>query len=147
MIVTYPNDILGKKSRPVSTEDISNSKIKNLIKEMRAEITKLDGIGLAAVQIGDLKRIILVLVDGEYKVFINPKIIRKSWKKIAIEEACLSVPGQSGYVKRHQNVTIQALDENGSATKEKYSDLPAIIFQHEIDHLDGILFIDRICPV
>ena len=108
---------------------------------------KADGIGLAAVQIGVLKRVILVLIDGEYKAFINPKITKKSWKKIAIEEACLSVPRKFGYVKRHQNITIQALDENGNAAKETYENLPAIIFQHEIDHTDGILFIDKICPV
>ena len=61
-----------------------------------------------------------------------------------LEEACLSVPEKSGYVKRYQNITVEALDENGNNIKEKYEDLPAIIFQHEIDHTNGILFIDKI---
>ncbi len=85
MIIIYPNDILRKKSQPVSAGDISNLKIKSLIREMRGEVSKADGVGLAAVQIGILKRVILVLIDNKFMAFINPRIIRKSWKKIIIE--------------------------------------------------------------
>src|SRR3989338_9556391 len=144
MIITLANDILRKKSKEVSLKRIKSPEILDLIKKMRAEVKKADGIGLAAVQIGILERVILVLVDGEFKAFINPKIIKKSWKKIAIEEACLSVPGKSGYVRRHQTIVVQALDENGNKIKPKFDELPAIILQHEIDHLNGILFIDKI---
>lgn len=111
---------------------------------MRAEVAKSDGVGLAAVQIGTPKRIILVLIDGSFRAFINPRTIRRSWKKIIIEEGCLSLPGKNGLVKRHYSVTISAVDERGNRVKEKFNGLPAVILQHEIDHLNGILFIDKL---
>ncbi|MFH1193422.1 MAG: peptide deformylase [bacterium] len=144
MIVTYPNEILRKKSEPVKTADIGSGEIKELIAEMRKTIKKENGVGLAAVQIGVLKQVILVEIDGNVHAFINPQIIRKSWKKIAIEEGCLSVPGKNGFVKRSANVSVLAYDEAGDKVKIKAEGLTAIIFQHEIDHTNGILFIDKI---
>ncbi|MBU1179477.1 peptide deformylase [Patescibacteria group bacterium] len=144
MIIVYPDKLLRQKSSPVKPEEISGPEIKKLIADMREWIKKADGVGLAAVQIGALKRVILVEVDGELKVFINPKITRKSWKKTAIEEGCLSVPGKHGYVNRSEKISVKALDESGKEIKLRAAGVPAIIFQHEIDHLEGILFIDKI---
>ena len=145
MIITYPNQILRKKSKSVQADLINSAEIKKLIQDMRYWIKKAGGVGLAAVQIGALKRIILVEIEeGKPIVFINPQITKKSWKKTAIEEACLSVPDKSGYVKRSEKIHLKAIDENGKKIKFKVSGLTSIIFQHEIDHLNGVLFIDKI---
>jgi len=145
MIITYPNEILRKKSNLVTLDEIKSGKIKKLIKEMRENLVDEKGIGLAAVQIGVHKRVVLVEVDeGEVNAYINPVIKRKSLKKIAIEEGCLSVPGKHGYVKRSETIWLEALDETGKKLKLKARGLPAIVFQHEIDHTNGILFIDKI---
>ncbi len=144
MIVTYPNELLRQKSAPVTPEEIKSGEIKAIIAEMQKELKKADGIGLAAVQIGVLKQIILVEVEGSVHAFLNAKIIKKSWKKIAVEEGCLSVPGQNGYVKRSASLKLSALDENGEKITLETQGLTSIIFQHEIDHTNGILFIDKL---
>ena len=145
MIITYPNQILRKKSKPIKAEEFFSSETKKLIQDMRHWIKKAGGVGLAAVQIGILRRIILVEVkENRPEVFINPKITRRSWKKISIEEACLSVPGKFGPVKRSETINVEAINENGEKIKFKAKGLPAIIFQHELDHLEGILFIDKV---
>jgi len=147
MIIIHPNELLRKKSETVSAEEIKNGEIKKLIAEMKKTLKHADGVGLAAVQIGVLKRVILVEVDGTAHAFINPKITRKSWKKISIEEGCLSVPGKNGYVKRSAKIAVDALDENGKEVKLKAEELTSIIFQHEIDHTNGILFIDKLIKI
>jgi peptide deformylase len=144
MIVTLPNKILREKSKPVPPEMFLSSEIKNLISAMREEIKISNGVGLAAVQIGELWRVILVENDGHYNAFVNPEIIKKSWSKIALEEGCLSVPGKFGYVRRHKSVIVHAVDETGKEVEVKAQGLPAVVFQHEIDHLNGVLFIDKL---
>jgi len=143
MIITYPNEILRKKSSTISPSRATSKEIKSLIKKMRGEVAKADGVGLAAVQIGVPERIILVSVDGVFEAFINPMIVKKSWKRMVIEEGCLSLQGKMGFVKRHKGLTMRALDENGKKIIFKATGLTSAIFQHEIDHLNGILFIDR----
>jgi len=150
-IVKYPNPILRKKSEEVKevTEDI-----KKLGQDMIQTMMEKDGIGLAAPQIGELKRIIVVYPIQERsleekakktpQVFINPKIIKKSKEAIIDEEGCLSLPGLFLKIKRAKEVEIEALNERGEKIKIKTEGLPARVFQHEIDHLDGILFIDRL---
>lgn len=136
--------MLRQKSKPVPPDMVLSSQIKKLIKRMRREVKIAGGVGLAAVQIGELWRVILIETDGEFRAFINPEIIKKSWKKISIEEGCLSVPGANGYVKRSASVRVEALDENGKKAELKAEGIAAIIFQHEIDHTNGILFIDKL---
>lgn len=141
-IVKYPNSILRKKCEEVKeiTEDI-----KKLGQEMMTIImTENQGLGLAAPQIGELKRIIVVQTEKGPEVFINPEIIKKSKKTEIREEGCLSFPGLFLKIKRAKEAEIEALDLQGEKIKIKAEDLPARVFQHEIDHLDGILFIDRI---
>jgi peptide deformylase len=144
MIVTLPDKILREKSKPVAPDKILSSETKNLIKQMREEVAAAGGVGLAAVQIGVLKQVILVEIDGKFSAFINPKITKRSWKKIAAEEGCLSVPGKFGMVKRNERVTVRAIDEAGNKIEMKTKGIPAVIFQHEIDHTNGILFIDKL---
>lgn len=140
-IKEYGEPILREKALPV--EEVT-PEILNLIKDMAETMYTASGVGLAASQVGVPKRIILV--DGEEDgliVLINPMII-KSEGEVVEEEGCLSVPDIYTQVKRSSKVTIKALNENGDPIEITKEDLIARALQHEIDHLDGILFIDRI---
>ena len=140
-IKEYGDPVLREKALPV--EEIT-PEILNLIKDMAETMYTASGVGLAASQVGVPKRIILI--DGEEDgliVLINPMII-KSEGEVVAEEGCLSVPDIYSKVKRSSKVTIKALNENGDPIEITKEDLIARALQHEIDHLDGILFIDRI---
>ena len=106
-----------------------------------------NGIGLAAVQVGVLKRLITIDVPkfGKYTM-INPKIIYKSEEKSSYEEGCLSLPGIASMVERSKNITVEFMDIDGKIKKKDADGLLATCIQHEIDHLDGILFVDRLLP-
>ena len=140
-IKEYGEPVLREKALPV--KEIT-PEILNLIKDMAETMYTASGVGLAALQVGVPKRIILV--DGEEDgliVLINPVII-KSEGEVVAEEGCLSVPDIYSQVKRSSKVTIKALNENGDPIEITEEGLIARALQHEIDHLDGILFIDRI---
>ena len=140
-IITHPNPILRKKSQPVA--DVFAPEIKKLIPQMIQIMLGHDGVGLAAPQIGRNIRLIVVrYLDGDL-VLINPKICKKSWLKEWDEEGCLSVPGIVGDVKRCKKITVKFLDENGKLRQLTGQGLLARVIQHEVDHLDGILFIDK----
>lgn len=138
------DDILRKKSRPVEEID---EKIQQLIDDMYETLkVSNDGIGIAAPQVGILKRVIIVDLsseggEGPYKL-INP-VIKKAKGEQICREGCLSVPGVLGDVVRPKEVVVEALNEKGKKVTIKASDLLAIVLCHEIDHLDGILFIDK----
>ena len=103
-----------------------------------------NGIGIAAVQVGIKERIILVDLGREGIVaFLNPEIISRSKKMIEFEEGCFSVPDIYGIVNRHRSVTVKAVSLEGKERTLKLKGLYSVVFQHEIDHLDGILFIDK----
>jgi peptide deformylase len=140
-IKEYGESILREKALPV--KEIT-PEILSLIRDMAETMYTVSGVGLAALQVGVPKRIILV--DGEEDgliVLINPIII-KSEGEVVAEEGCLSVPDIYSQVKRSSKVTIKALNENGDPIEITEEGLTARALQHEIDHLDGILFIDRI---
>ncbi|MBA7498389.1 Peptide deformylase 1 [subsurface metagenome] len=140
-IKEYGDPVLREKALPV--KEIT-PEILNLIKDLAETMYTASGVGLAALQVGIPKRIILV--DGEEDgliVLINPMII-KSEGEVVAEEGCLSVPDIYSQVKRSSKVTIKALNENGDPIEITKEGLTARALQHEIDHLDGILFIDRI---
>ncbi len=140
-IKEYGEPDLREKALPV--KEIT-PEILNLIKDMAETMYTASGVGLAASQVGVLKRIILV--DGEEDeliVLINPVII-KSEGEVVEEEGCLSVPDIYSQVKRSSKVTIKALNKNGDLIEITKEGLTARALQHEIDHLDGILFLDRI---
>lgn len=137
------DDLLRKKSRPVEEID---EKIIQLLDDMHETLkASNDGIGLAAPQIGILKRLIVIDLtaeEGEVYKLINPVIVKSKGEQVC-REGCLSVPGMLGDVTRPKEVVVEALDVNGKKITIKAKDLLAIVLCHEIDHLDGVLFIDK----
>lgn len=147
-ILSGDSKVLREVAKPVPIKDIQSKKIQNLLKKMkRAMHAEEDGVAIAAPQIGESLRIFIVngrmLDDNEDLVFINPEIVRLSRKKEEMEEGCLSLRYLYGKVKRSEKATVRALDENGRRFEVGASGLMAQIFQHETDHLNGILFIDK----
>jgi len=140
-IKKYPDPVLKKKA--VEIAEIS-SDIKRLAQDLAETMVKRDGVGLAAQQVGELKRIIAVQTEESPIVFINPKIIKKSKETEVMEEGCLSFPNLYLKIKRPREVEIEALSIDGEKKQIKAEGLLVRVLQHEIDHLDGILFIDRI---
>ena len=138
------DEILRKKSREV---DIIDDKIQTLIDDMIETMYKYNGVGLSAVQVGVLKRVVVIdIEDGEgARVFINPKITSTKGEH-EVEEGCLSFPNQFAKIIRPAEVTIEALNEEGKKIKLKGTGLLAQAISHELDHLDGILFVDKIIP-
>ncbi len=139
-VVVEGDEILRKKSKPVEKID---KKLLELIEDMKETMYKYDGIGLAAVQVGILKRIVVYdLGDGLNKgVLINPVIKQRKGKQWC-EEGCLSVPNVFGDVQRPAKVVVEALNEKGENITISAKELLAVCLSHEIDHLDGKLFID-----
>ena len=145
-ILIIPDPLLRKVSDPVSSV---NTEIKNLMDDMLETMYAAPGIGLAAVQIGVLKRIIVIDLskDGEKKnplFIVNPEITFKSNELISYEEGCLSIPNQFAEVKRPSSCKVNFLDYNGQKKEINANGLLATCIQHEVDHLDGILFIDHL---
>lgn len=140
-IKQYDNPILRKKAEEVERIDWQ---IRSLIDDMRETMQDAGGVGLAAPQVGVLKRIIVVEGETVPIVFIDPVIIKKSRKKISGQEGCLSLPGLVLRVKRAKRIEVEAIDEDGKEIVIKADGLFSRILQHEIDHLDGILFVDRL---
>lgn len=143
-VLHEPNTELRVISQPVALERVGSEELRKLIQDMRETMEQENGVGIAAPQIGVHDRVIIAETDEGPTAFINPEIMERSFKTANSEEGCLSVPGTWGIVKRHRSVTVKAWHEDGSQTQFKADGLLAVIFQHEIDHLDGILFIDRV---
>lgn len=133
------DEVLRKKSREIETID---NKIRELAMDMLDTMYKNDGIGLAAPQVGILKRLIVIDIGEGPKVFINP-VITKSSGKQTCEEGCLSFPNTFGNVDRPETITVEAFDLDGNKIKVKAKELEAVCLCHEIDHLDGIVFLDK----
>jgi peptide deformylase len=144
-ILSYPDPELKKKSQPVT---VINEKTKELVRDMVDTMYDAPGVGLAAPQIGVHQRVIVIDVAGkdeqpELIVAINPAIVHADGESFE-EEGCLSVPKYAANVRRHARVVVRGLNLEGEEVTWKADGLLAIAFQHEIDHLDGILFIDHI---
>jgi peptide deformylase len=139
----YGCPVLREKSRLLTSNELQKKEIKQLFLDMEKTMIEKDGIGLAAPQIGENIRVVVINTDDGSVVLVNPKIIKKSFKKEIMEEGCLSLPEIFGLVKRSQNVNLVALDKNGKKIKFKAKGMFARVIQHEVDHLDGVLFIDR----
>ncbi len=140
-IITNPHQTLRTKASDVPAEEIS--KLLSFINQMEKTMLKKDGLGLAANQVDTLKRIIVINTKEGPMTIVNPKLSRKSIKKEEGEEGCLSIPGVYGIVKRHFRVTATGFSKQGKPIKIKASGLMARVLQHEVDHLNGILFTDR----
>ena len=134
------DELLRKKSKKV---DEINDRILTLIKDMKETMYAEDGVGLAAPQVGILKRIAVIDVGEGSINLINPEILETEGKYLD-EEGCLSIPGQQGMVLRPEKVRVKALNEKGEQFILEGEGLLARAICHEIDHLDGILFIDKL---
>ncbi|WIF94582.1 peptide deformylase [Caminicella sporogenes] len=132
--------ILRKVSKTVDKID---DKIKELIDDMAETMYNADGVGLAAPQVGILKRVIVIDIGGGLIELINPEILSEKGKQIDIE-GCLSVPNVTGKVERPERVKVKGLDRNGEEVIIEAKGLLARAFCHEIDHLNGILFVDKL---
>ncbi len=139
-ILTKGNPVLKKKSKSVAKITPKHHK---LIRDMVETMIEAPGIGLAAPQVGILERIIVLIVDEKIICVINPKIVKKSGKQTC-NEGCLSVPGLEAPVERYEKVTVKGLDKSGKPVSYEVEEIDAVVFQHEIDHLDGILFVDKV---
>jgi len=145
-ILTYPNDFLRKPTKDVETIDDA---IQEIIENMAETMYEAPGVGLAAIQAGIDKSIIVYDPEADaekrdYKALINPKIVASESETVSENEGCLSVPDFRSDVKRAETVAVEGLDRNGKAVRISANGLLSVILQHEIDHLNGILFIDRI---
>lgn len=139
------DEILKKVSRNV---EVIDEKIQTLIDDMLETMHKFNGVGLAAVQVGILKRIVVIHIDYENEeplILINPEIIKQKGAQ-TVEEGCLSFPNKFAKIVRPEEVTIEALDRNGEKIKLTGKGLLAQAVSHEIDHLNGEVFIDKILP-
>ncbi len=157
-IVLLPDPVLRRKARPVTKFD---SNLQTLIDDMVETMRDAPGVGLAAPQVGISERLLVVeygeeeeTEDGEIieypkklYVLINPEIVKTSEEKVMGVEGCLSIPGLVGEVERFEAIQIKALNRRGQPTKVKAEGWLARIFQHEIDHLDGIVYPDRATKV
>jgi len=139
-ILTQGDPVLGKVCRPVEKFDI---KLHNLIDDMRETLAESNGVGLAAPQIGILRRVV-VLLDAEENVIelVNPVIIHTEGEQTGLE-GCLSVPGKYGVVTRPFKATVRAQDRNGEFFEVSGEEIVARCFCHELDHLDGHLFVEH----
>lgn len=138
------DEILRKKSRKV---EVIDEKIKVLVEDMIETMYKYNGVGLAAPQVGILKRVVVIdLYDNNGPlVLINPEILKEKGEQ-EVEEGCLSFPNQFAKIIRPAEVTVKYQDLDGKEVKLKAKELLAQAISHEVDHLDGILFVDKIIP-
>lgn len=140
LIVKQPDEVLRKKAKEV-TKITPN--VQKLMADMAETMYDAQGVGLAAPQVGILKRVIVIDVGDEHGLIamINPEIVEREGEQFGAE-GCLSIPGLNGDVRRAQTVTVRGLDREGQSLSVTGSGLLARALQHEIDHLDGILFTD-----
>ncbi len=139
MILQSSDPILFKKCRPVEAFD---EKLHTLLDDMKETLTDADGAGLAAPQVAVLKRVCVVMTDDGYFELVNPEVRSASGEQTGIE-GCLSVKGKYGTVTRAEKLTVTAYDRYGKKKKYKVEGFTARAFQHEMDHLDGILYTSK----
>ena len=147
-VLTYPHKILEKKAIPVNREE----NISSLLTDMLETLIHITGLGLAAPQVGVSKQIILyndlTVKDGHnFVALINPEIIETEGIYISEEEGCLSVPGVRDTIKRFQKIRVKGLTQDMKPVDFIAEDFLAVILQHEIDHLNGILFLNHLSPL
>ena len=145
-ILTYPDPFLRQAVKPVTTFD---ERIQKITEDMADTMYDAPGVGLAAIQAGIDKRILVFDPEADpekraFQVLINPEIVESRGETVSENEGCLSVPDFRSNVKRSEFVVVEGLDRHGNPLKIETSGILSVILQHEIDHLNGILFIDRI---
>ncbi len=148
-IVTYPDKFLEKPTKPIENID---SALQDIIQNMGETMYQAPGIGLAAIQVGIDKTMLIYDISPEEEgrslnVLINPRIVECEGEVLSENEGCLSVPDYRSDVKRFTSILVEAVDRDGNPMRFEAHDFLSIVLQHEIDHLNGKLFIDRISPL
>ena len=148
-ILINPHPLLRKISDKINPEKIGRRDFQELLGDIKETMLKKDGAGLAAPQIGQNIRLVVIHHNEKIYFLINPKITKRSWARETEEEGCLSVLNKQGeiiygHVERHKKVSCTYLDEQGKTKKISADKIMSRIIQHELDHLDGILFIDKL---
>ncbi|MCW3022716.1 MAG: Peptide deformylase [Conexibacter sp.] len=155
-VVTVGDPVLRRRAREITRDELASPEVQQLIDDLIDTMRAAGGAGIAANQIGDLRRVAVIEVQDNprypYKppipltVLVNPTIEPVDAELVAINEGCLSVPDLRGELERHVSIRVQRLDRDGREHDEIRRGLTAGTFQHEVDHLDGILFLDRADP-
>ena len=146
-ILRYPDPRLHKLAKPVTVVD---ERIRQLVDDMHETMRAADGVGLAATQVDVHERVIVIDTSdarNELHVLINPEIIARSEEMVFGDEGCLSVPETYDKVRRHARVTVRALDREGRSRDLEAEGLLAVCIQHEIDHLEGKVFVEYLSPL
>ena len=154
-ILRIGHPLLRQKSEKVPVTEIRSAEIKKLLKDMFDSMEAADGVGLAAPQIGVLKRVVVVglyrgsdnpeFKDGiQRRILINPEIEVLDSPRVGFWEGCLSVPDMRGYVERQRKIRLKFYDEKEEFHEEVIEGFDAVVYQHECDHLDGVLYVDRL---
>ena len=146
-ILRYPDPRLHKKARPVTAVD---DRIRRLVDDMHETMLDADGVGLAATQVDVHERVIVIDTSDtrdKLHVLINPEIIARSEEMLLGDEGCLSVPETYDKVRRHARVTVRALDRDGTSRDLEAEGMLAVCIQHEIDHLEGKVFVEYLSPL
>ena len=153
-VVTVGDPVLRQRAREITRDELASPEVQQLIDDLIDTMRAAGGAGIAANQIGDLRRVAVIEVQDNprypYKppipltVLVNPTIEPVDAELVAINEGCLSVPDLRGELERHVSIRVQRLDRDGREHDEIRRGLTAGTFQHEVDHLDGILFLDRV---
>lgn len=139
-IIDNTNPLIRKISKPITVFD---EKLDQLLDDMIETMHKADGVGIAAVQVGVLKRAVIVEINGLHLEIINGKILKSYGKQVNME-GCLSVPNRKGYVERAEKITFEGFDRNGYYYQMTVEGPVAMVVGHELDHLDGVLYIDKL---
>ena len=142
-IVTREQPSLRERSQEVDPTEITTPAFQAYLDRLAHTMLVKDGVGIASPQVGRNIRVIVVLVDDMPTCFINPVITKESEAKIQDEEGCLSVPGVYGLVERHKRIRFEALNRHGRRIAFDARHFLAVVLQHEVDHLNGVLFIDK----
>ena len=140
-------DVLRRPAMPVAELD---DELRSLIADMYETMRHAEGIGLAGPQIGESRRVVVIEAldeDSEPLALVNPQVVESSKEVDRAEEGCLSLPGLTAVIERPSRVTVEAVDPEGEPLRIEADDLLARVLQHEIDHLDGVLILDKVSPL
>ena len=149
-IARMGHPVLRRVAAPIPPEEIRGPEVQRLIRDMLETMVEYNGVGLAAPQVHVSQRLILCAgeedEDGRMRVrvLINPELTPTTEEKFGMYEGCLSLPGLRGYVERPAGVAVKAYDEKGEEVALQLNGFPAVVTQHECDHLDGVLYVDRL---
>lgn len=143
-IIYYGDPVLREVSKEVTEV---TDEIRKILDEMVETMREESGVGLAANQVGLTQRFFVCEVEGNVKKIINPEITEFSEEEIEMEEGCLSIPGIYKRVKRPEKIKVKYIDEKGETVEAELGGIWARVFQHELDHLNGVLFIDKLSPL